>query len=231
VNQPQPLHPAPIVSVDIVLLALVQGQLCAALTLRDNEPFAGRWALPGGYVHVDEDQTDEAAAARILRAKTGLRSPYLEQLRTFAGADRDPRGWSVSIAHYALVPLDSLGKALPDKVKWAPVDELQSMPFDHLTILRTAVERVRDKSLYSSLPVHLMPDEFTLTQLQQVYETLLGASLDKRAFRRRMEELNILEEVKGWVSVGAHRPAQLYRIKRRAKKTLKTADSNLGLKA
>jgi 8-oxo-dGTP diphosphatase len=220
-------YTTPIVSVDIVLLTLRDGQLYTALSLRERDPFAGKWALPGGYIHTNEDQTDVDAAARILLAKTGLKSPYYEQLRTFASADRDPRGWSVSIAHYALVPFDAMADVQNDHLKWVPVDSVTSLPFDHLEILRTAVGRVRDKSLYSSLPVHLMPKHFTLTDLQSVYETLLGADIDKRGFRRRIEELNILEEVTGEMSSGKHRPAQLFRLKRAAAKALRTADSNL----
>lgn len=224
-------HGSPIVSVDIVLLTLREGQLYTALALREREPYAGKWALPGGYIHTDEDQTDLDAATRILHSKTGLTSPYFEQLRTYASATRDPRGWSVSIAHYALVPFDQMAPVQNDHLKWVPVDTVQSLPFDHLDILRMAVSRVRDKTLYSSLPVHLMPPTFTLTALQKVYETLLGAELDKRGFRRRIEELDVVEEVAGAMSEGNYRPAQLFRVKRAAARALKTADSNLGLKA
>ncbi len=224
-------YDTPIVSVDIVMLTLLDDQLHVALTLRDREPFAGKWALPGGYVHTDEDTSDIDAASRILLDKAGLKSPYFEQLQTFAGRTRDPRGWSVSIAHYALVPYGDLSQEPNDHLKWVPVDSVRSLPFDHLTILRTAVSRVRDKTLYSSLPVHLMPPTFTLTELQKVYQTLLGADLDKRGFRRRIDELNVVEEVPGAVSKAGHRPAQLFRVRRAALNAVKKADSNLGLKA
>lgn len=223
-------YETPIVSVDIVLLTLKEGQLYTALALRDKEPFAGQWALPGGYIHTNEDQDDVDAAARILLAKAGLKSPYYEQLRTFAGRHRDPRGWSVSIAHYALVPFEQLAHVEHDHLKWVPVDSLRGLPFDHLAILQTAVSRVRSKTLYSSLPLYLMPETFTLTELQKVYEGVLGATLDKHGFRRRIKELDVLVEVPGAVSTGTgHRPAQQYRLKRKV--NLATADSNLGLKA
>jgi 8-oxo-dGTP diphosphatase len=229
---PSKEYDQPIVTVDVVLLTLnKEGRLHTALTLRDKEPFKDRWALPGGWVHTNEDEDAQDAAMRILLEKTGLKTPYLEQLQTFTGRNRDPdRGWSVSIAHYALVPLESVAQVQNDHLRWVPVDEIRSLPFDHLTILNTAVSRVRSKTLYSSLPVHLMPETFTLTELQRVYENLLGADLDKRGFRRRIEELGVVEEVAGAVSSGAHRPAQLFRVRRVAAKGLKTADSNLGVK-
>ena len=216
----------PIVTVDIVLLTLRDGLLHAGLTRRDKAPALGAWTLPGGWVHTDEDQDADEAAARILRDKAGLVSPYLEQLRTFSGMHRDSRGWSLSVSYYAVVP-EPVGEPAGERFRWAPVDGLRSLPFDHAQILRTAVERVRSKTLYSSLPVHLMPAEFTLGALQRTYEQVLGATLDKRGFRRRIEELDVIEEIPGaFTSGGSHRPAQLYRKKAHAP-ALKTAPSNL----
>ena len=225
-----PATPAhPLVTVDVVLLTLLEGKLLTALVRRLKEPQLGAWTLPGGFVHAQEDADDLAAANRILFEKAGLHSPYLEQLYTFADARRDSRGWSVSIAHYALVPYDVVQKSTHENLKWTPVDDIDALPFDHLRILKMAVSRVRSKTFYSSLPVHLMPKRFTLTELQRVYEALLGAPLDKRTFRRRIEELDIVEEVTGVLSEGgAHRPAQLYRRKR--KMQFAVADSNLGVK-
>lgn len=221
-----PKYPQPIVTVDVVLLSLIQGELRTALVLRDREPHKGEWTLPGGWVHTDEDQDGLAAAVRILKAKAGLESPYLEQLQTFANRHRDSRGWSVAIAHYALVPH---AEVVHDHLRWQPVDSIRSLPFDHIEILRTAVSRVRSKTLYSSLPVHLMPPTFTLGELQRVYEQLLGSALDKRSFRRRIEELDVVEEAPGKSTEGeAHRPAQLYRVKRRYNRELAVADKNLG---
>jgi len=217
----------PIVTVDIVLLTLLDGALHAGLTQRDKAPALGAWTLPGGWVHVDEDQDADDAAARILRDKAGIVSPYLEQLKTFSGMHRDSRGWSLSVSYYAVVPgqLTAAG----ERFRWAPVDGLRSLPFDHAQILRTAVERVRSKTLYSSLPVHLMPAEFSLGELQRTYEQVLGAELDKRSFRRRIEELDVIEEIPGaFTSGGSHRPAQLYRKKAHAP-ALKVAASNLAV--
>lgn len=224
--------PQPIVTVDIVLLALIDGELCSALVLRDKEPHAGEWTLPGGWVHTDEDQDAYSAAVRILKSKAGLESPYLEQLQTFAGRHRDSRGWSVSMAYYALTPYEAVEGVRHARLRWRPVDSIRTLPFDHLEILRAAVSRVRSKTLYSSLPVHLMPGTFTLSDLQRVYEQVLGGPLDKRTFRRRIEELDVLEIAAGErAEGGAHRPAQRYRLKRRSSRELAVAEKNLGLKA
>lgn len=223
----------PIVTVDIVLLSLIDEELCAALLRRSRPPHAGEWTLPGGFVHTDTDEDALAAAIRILNTKAGIQSPYLEQLQTFSGRHRDSRGWSVSIAYYALVPQQTLQQptesATSDEtVKWRPVDSIRSLPFDHREILRTAVDRVRSKTLYSSLPVHLMPPTFTLSELQSVYEALLRTELDKRGFRRRIEELDVVEPASNLpITRGAHRPAQLYRVKRKASNTVAIADRNL----
>ena len=228
------LFAQPMVTVDIVLLTLMNDELCAALLRRSRPPHAGEWTLPGGFVHTDTDEDALAAASRILKTKAGIESPYLEQLQTFAGRHRDSRGWSVSIAYYALVPHQTFHQspesAATDEstLKWRPVDSIRSLPFDHREILRTAVERVRSKTLYSSLPVHLMPPTFTLSELQSVYEALLRTELDKRGFRRRIEELDVVEPASHQpITRGAHRPAQLYRVKRKASNTVAIADRNL----
>lgn len=217
----------PIVTVDIVLLTLLDGALHVGLAARDKAPALGAWTLPGGWVHTDKDQDADDAATRILRDKAGIASPYLEQLKTFSGMHRDSRGWSLSVSYYAVVPGQVCDRD-NERFRWAPVERLRSLPFDHAQILQTAVERVRSKTLYSSLPVHLMPAEFTLSELQRTYELVLGAELDKRGFRRRIEELDVIEEIPGAFSSGGHRPAQLYRRKPHAP-ALKTAASNLSV--
>lgn len=223
-----PKHP--IVTVDIVLLTLMEDELCAALLQRSRPPHAGEWTLPGGFVHTDTDEDALAAATRILKTKAGIESPYLEQLQTFTGRHRDSRGWSVSIAYYALVSHPTLQQPTEAEatIKWRAVDSIRSLPFDHRDILRAAVDRVRSKTLYSSLPVHLMPPTFTLSQLQSVYEALLQTKLDKRGFRRRIEELDVVEPAAHQPATrGAHRPAQLYRLKRKATNAVAIADRNL----
>ena len=227
-------HPTILCTVDVVLLTLIGGALHVLLQKRAADPFAGALALPGGYVHAQEDQDAGAAAARVLREKTGIVSPYLEQLATFAGPDRDPRGWSVSIAHVALVAESAL-RAVPAAAaagaepQWKPVARLPALPFDHRQIVAHAVERVRTKSQYSSLPVYLCGDRFTLPQLQAVYEAVLGEAVNKVSFRRKIDELGIVEAIDGeFEAGGAHRPAQLYRLRRPYRHVLSVSGRGLG---
>lgn len=211
-NQTEGVHPQVLVSVDTVVLTLLDDALHVVLVRRQQSPFEGVWALPGGYIHAQEDADAQASAVRVLRDKAGIEGAYLEQLATFTGPARDPRGWSVAIAYCALVP----GAQLPQHadVKSVPVEALGHLPFDHRAIVEAALARVRNKSQYSSLPVHLCGPTFTLPQLQQLYENILGEPLNKVSFRRKMEEMQLLEAVPGAMhSGGAHRPAQLYRVR------------------
>jgi 8-oxo-dGTP diphosphatase len=203
-----------ICTVDVVLLTLQDDTLKVALLRRDREPFKGVPALPGGFIRQQEDADTRDAAMRVLRDKTAIEPPYLEQLATFSGPARDPRGWSVSVVYYALVPFDVIDKAGHPDVKLASVDKPLGLPFDHRLIIDTAVARLRSKSQYSSLPCYLAGETFTLPQLQRVYEALMGEALNKVSFRRKMTEMDMLEPVEGAFSAGgAHRPAQLYRLK------------------
>jgi 8-oxo-dGTP diphosphatase len=205
---------SPICTVDVVLLTLAEGGLSVALLARDHAPFKGAYALPGGYIHPAEDGDARDAALRVMTAKAGLAVPYLEQLSTFAGPRRDPRGWSISIAHYALVPFDLLAVATSVQVRLFAVDALPELPFDHRAIIETAVERLRNKSQYSSLPCFLAGETFTLPRLQRIYEALMGETLNKVSFRRKMTEMDMLDALDGQFDTsGAHRPAQLYRLK------------------
>jgi len=201
-----------ILTVDVVLLTLQETALKVLLMRRENPPYAGQLALPGGYVHPEEDSDTLAAARRMLLAKTGITSPYLEQLYSFSGGVRDPRGWSVSVTYFALlanaeVPLLNPGLQLAD------TDDLPNLSFDHKEIVNLSVRRVREKSAYSALPCYLLPEHFTLTELQQTYEKMLNTRLDKSAFRRKISEWDFLEIVPDAMKIGVHRPAQFYRIK------------------
>jgi 8-oxo-dGTP diphosphatase len=203
-----------ICTVDVVLLTLQQDTLKVALLKREQEPFKGVLALPGGYIHADEDLDARDAAARVLKEKTGIESPYLEQLASFSGPARDPRGWSVSIAYYALVASEAIESAGDVRTRLISVDKDVALPFDHRQIIDTAVARLRSKSQYSSLPCHLAGETFTLPQLQHIYETLIGEPLNKVSFRRKVDEMGMLEPLTGkFEAAGAHRPAQLYRLK------------------
>lgn len=207
-------HPAVICTVDVVLLTLQDDALQVVLLPRKAPPFAGMPALPGGYIHAQEDKTAWDAAARVLKDKASIASPYLEQLATYSGAERDPRGWSVSIVYYALVPSEVLAHGHEDLIL-APVSRLPKLAFDHKSIIELAVSRVRAKSQYSSLPVYLCSEPITLPRLQAVYEAVLGEPINKVSFRRKMDELGMLEPVEGAMEAGgAHRPAQVYRLRK-----------------
>ncbi len=215
-----------ICTVDVVLLTLQDDALKVALLQREREPFTNMPALPGGYIHTDEDQGAKAAALRVLREKAHITPPYLEQLATFSGPARDPRGWSISVIYYALVSYPVLLGNCPapersattnaeqPALQLADIRHLPVLPFDHASIIETAVDRLRIKSQYSSLPCYLAGEQFTLPQLQRIYEALMGEPLNKVSFRRKMKEMAMLEEIPGqFATAGAHRPAQLYRLK------------------
>jgi 8-oxo-dGTP diphosphatase len=200
----------PLVMVDTALFTIRDEQLGLLLARRKEPPFEGDLALPGGFVHVEEDANAEMAARRVIRGKIGIDAPYLEQLFTFSGATRDPRGWSVSIAYYALIPFALLP---PDHtVEAFAVDDVPTLPFDHSLIVAKAVERLRSKATYSSLPAFLLPGEFTMNDLHRIYQQTIGVRLDKASFRHKILEQEIIEEIPSRFRVGAHRPAQLYRL-------------------
>ena len=202
----------PIVTVDVALFSLQDSALSVALLPRDREPYAGRPALIGGWIHVDEDAEAAATAARVLREKAGLEVPYLEQLYTFSGPVRDPRGWSVSIAFIALVPPETLAEAGHPELRATPVEALPPLPFDHTEIVETAGRRLRGKATYSSLPAFLLPQHFTLAELHAVYQQVIGTRLDRASFRRKIMDQGVVEPVEGQQRTGHFRPAQLYRL-------------------
>ena len=215
-------YPRPLVTVDVAILGLREGELQVLLMKRASAPFKGRWALPGGYIHPQEDADIETAARRILAGKTGIATPHLEQLQAFGDKSRDPRGWTATFAYFALVAPDELELkhgANAAAVAWwsAQSADRPSLAFDHGTIVDCAVARLRSKVEYTSLPVHLLPEKFTLPDLQKVYEQILGRKIDKSAFRKRMAEADFVEPVEGERRLASNRPAQLYRVKWGAK--------------
>ena len=212
-------YPSPFVTVDVVIFTLREGKLHVLLVKRGEEPCHGNWALPGGYIHPQEDADLEAAARRILREKAGIETPYLEQLQGFGDARRDPRGWTATFGYFALIssePLTLRQGANADDAAWREIKKTGVEPelaFDHGKILACAVQRLRNKVEYTSLPIHLLPPRFTLPDLQRVYEQLLGRRIDKSAFRKRIAELDFLEPVEGEKRPASNRPAQIYRVK------------------
>lgn len=211
-----------ILTVDAVLLTIVESELSVALLTRENAPFAGHWALPGGFIQTDIDDSAKDAAARVLKDKTGVESPYLEEFGSFSGPVRDPRGWSLTVVYYALAPVVS------PRVQLFPVNKLPNLPFDHGQIVSGVVARVRSKASYSSLPVHLCPPEFTIPELHAAYEVVLGESINMANFRRKLVDLDLLEPIAGAQrSVGRSRPSQVYRVRKRFKDKLSVRERGL----
>jgi 8-oxo-dGTP diphosphatase len=201
------------VAVDIVIFALRDEELQVLLIQRAIPPFEGRWALPGGFVLHGESL--EAAARRELHEETGVHDVYLEQLYTFGDPDRDPRGRVIAVAYYALLTSEAaplVAGTDAGAARWLPARNHPPLAFDHERILAYALERLSNKLEYTTVGFELLPRKFTLTQLQKVYETVLGRPLDKRNFRRKMALLGILQPLKQWVRDGPSRPAQLYRF-------------------
>ena len=208
-------------TVDVVVFAFEEGverpELQVMLIERDLEPFAGRWALPGGFVHLDE--TIEEAARRELEEETGLRGLFLEQLQTFGAVDRDPRERVVSVAHYALANLEGHDvRATTDarSAAWFPVDDTPELAFDHERILRVALDRLRAKLRYQPVGFELLPKVFPLRRLQALYESVLGRELDKRNFRKKILSMGVLADTGAIEKDVKHRAAKLYRFDRGA---------------
>ena len=205
-------YPRPALTVDCVIFGLDESsKLKVLLIQRAGEPFKDAWALPGGFVDMDEDL--EAAALRELEEETGVKDVFIEQLYTFGTPGRDPRGRVVSVAYFALVnlaahPVQAASDAR--NVKWFELEQIPKLAFDHDLIMQVAINRLRGKVRYQPIGFELLPEEFTLTQLQKLYETILGVEkLNKRNFRTRILKMNVLNEV-GIQQGVAHRPAKLY---------------------
>lgn len=217
-------YPRPAVTVDIIVFTFQNNELKVLLVQRDIDPYKGSWALPGGFVNMEEDL--DAAALRELAEETNITDVYLEQLYTFGDPQRDPRGRVITVAYFALLSLDEAAKQQvtagddAGDANWFNIYNLPNLAFDHQPILEYAIQRLRWKLEWTALGFFLLPAEFTLTELQQVYQTVLNRPLDKRNFRRKMlaatsEEVAVLEET-GGQRRGANRPAKLYRFSAKA---------------
>lgn len=218
----------PRTTVDVVIFTVCGDALEVLLVQRPSgvgEPFPGRRALPGGCVDIGRDPDLLGCARRKLFDKTGVASPYLEQLGSWGSATRDPRGWSATHAYFGLIPghgLPPIKGANAAAVGWTKVDALlprARLAFDHAQILRVAVERLRSKAEYTSLPAFLLNEPFTLPQLQRTYEAVLGRAVDKSAFRTRMLAAGFLDEA-GVIEAGSNRPPMGYRLRDRTQAVL-----------
>jgi 8-oxo-dGTP diphosphatase len=206
----------PALTVDVVVFALDEEDLQVMLVERDLKPFAGQWALPGGFVRVDESLED--AARRELEEETGLKNIFLEQLYTFGDLNRDPRERVVTVAYYALVNFeghDVHASTDARNAAWFAVNDLPKLAFDHEKILKTAHERLKGKVRYQPIGFELLPEKFTLRQLQHLYEVILDRELDKRNFRKKVLGMEIVKETNEIEKDVAHRAARLYRFDKR----------------
>jgi 8-oxo-dGTP diphosphatase len=210
-------YPRPCVTVDCVVFGLDEDELRVLLIQRDNPPYEGKWALPGGFVNIDESL--EAAALRELEEETGAKNLFLEQLYTFGDVGRDPRDRVITVAYFALVNMaDQPVKASTDarSTLWFNMCELPELAFDHAKVLATAYNRLKAKVRYQPIGFELLPATFTLTQLQNLYETILDRELDKRNFRKKILSMDILKPT-GQVQSGvSHRAAMLYQFDKAA---------------
>lgn len=203
----------PSVTVDVVMMSLRHRDLQVLLVKRRSWPFEGMWAIPGGFINMDESL--EEAAKRELQEETGVQDVYLEQLYTFGDPGRDPRTRVITVVYFALLDSDRLQvKAADDAadVGWFSVYQLPSLAFDHDKILHYALDRLRGKLDYTNVAFNLLPEQFTLRELQRVYEIILHRKLDKRNFRKKILSTGILEDTGGKKMEGTHRPARLYRF-------------------
>lgn len=209
--------PRPAVTVDMALFtvagALNQLRLEVLLIQRAGEPFAGHWALPGGFVHENEDLLD--AARRELKEETGIAESYLEQVMTVGTPGRDPRGHTITVVWAGLIPgdrCDLCASGDARAVRWFPFGDLPPLAFDHLTLLNQALAHLRNRLAHAPVCFELLPSSFTLSELQALTEAILDRKLDRRNFRRKILELGLVEEAPGTRREGAHRPAQLFRF-------------------
>ncbi|MBC7983663.1 MAG: NUDIX hydrolase [Candidatus Obscuribacterales bacterium] len=217
-------------TVDCAVFGLDDKELKVMLIQRGIAPFKGKWALPGGFVRLNETLDD--AARRELEEETGLRNIFLEQLFTFGAVDRDPRERVVSVAYYALVNLsDHKVQAASDAsdAAWFGVHDVPSLAFDHADILQVSIERLRGKLRYQPIGFELLPKKFTLSQLQHLYELVLERDLDKRNFRKRVLAMDLLIELDEVEQDVAHRAARLYRFDERKYRRLAKAGFNFEL--
>ena len=206
-------YPHPAVTVDIVIFTIRQDALKVLLIKRALPPAQGEWALPGGFVNLDESL--DAAARRELEEETGVAGVYLEQLYSFGKPDRDPRERVITVAYYALIPSDQIVlQAATDAegVCWFGMEELPDLAFDHTEILGIARMRLVAKLDYSTIAFQFMPQAFSLSELQSVYEVISRTPVDKRNFRKHILALNLIESTGEEKREGRHRPAKLYRV-------------------
>ena len=201
------------VTTDVVIFTIQEDKLKVLLVKRANEPFKSKWALPGGYVRISETLDD--AALRILKEKTNVQNIYLEQLYTFGDPLRHPTSRVITCAYFALIRSDDIVLSFEEnteitEVKWHCVNNLPALAFDHKEIIEYSLKRTRERLEFCPIAFQLLPQKFTLTELQKAYEMILMKKLDKRNFRKKFLSLSILKELDESTKSGSKRPARLY---------------------
>ena len=214
-------YPRPAVTTDCVIFGFDGGELKVLLIERDIEPYKEYWALPGGFINMDEDA--ETCARRKLREETGFENIYIEQLFTFSAVDRDPRYRVISIAYYALVKLSDYpahAESDASRITWFPVSKVPTLAFDHAEILETAKQRLRGKIKYHPVGFELLPEKFTLPDLHRLYEIILETSLDRRNFRKKILGFGLLIDHNELEKGVPNRAAKVYSFDKRKYKEL-----------
>lgn len=212
---------APLVTIDAAIFTFHEGKLLVLLTQRSEYPEKDKWALPGGFVDEAKDSCLEDTVQRKLQEKTGVHAPYIEQLSSIGNNKRDARGWSVTVVYTALVAFQECQSFVSNvsEVKWEEYETALKMDlaFDHTEIMKLARERLKQKALYSMVPAYALSREFTLSELQNLLETLLDKTIQQKSFRRRIELADLVEEVGMRPAKGKGRPSMAYRLKENAK--------------
>lgn len=202
------------ITTDIVIFTIENDELKVLLIKRVKEPFKNQWALPGGFIL--DNEPPEKAALRVLKKKAGIDSIYMEQLYTFPGSGRDPRGNVITIAYFALAPKDKIKIINSDEIQmptFRSVKKLPDIAFDHNRIITYGLQRLQSKLEYTNVVYSLLPQYFTFNQLQKTYEIILNKKLDKRNFRKKFMLLGLIKPTKKILKGERQRPAQLYKFK------------------
>lgn len=202
-------YPHPAVTTDCVIFGFDGSELQVLLIERGIEPFKGKWAFPGGFLNMDE--TAEEGALRELKEETGLKNAYIEQFNTYSDPGRDPRERVITIAHYALVRIQEVkGGDDAAKAQWFPIDEVPQLAFDHDRILRDAMKKLRERIHFEPIGFELLPEKFTMKDLQVLYESILDVKFDRRNFAKKMLHYELLNQLDETVRPTAKRDALLY---------------------
>lgn len=201
------------ITTDVVIFTIKDNKLQVLLVKRANEPFKGRWAIPGGFIRLSENLDN--AALRILKEKTNVDNIYLEQLYTFGDPLRYPSSRVITCAYFALIRSDDIKLSFDNsqgitEVQWHEVYNLPTLAFDHKEIIEYSIKRMRERLEFCPIAFQLLPEKFTLTELQKSYELILDMKLDKRNFRKKVLTGSVLKELNEYTKMGSKRPARLY---------------------